>query len=202
MQSPTTRSHARPSLLLTVVGGAALMLAACSSAPVGAQPTPLLVYVTPPPAAVVAMATPVPTPEPTATPVPTAEPTPEPTAKPKPVSYNKLTSRNWAKLVKSPDTYTGKAYQIWGCIFQFDAATGDDAFLAQTSYHREEYWWSDGENAAFTGNAAKLANFVEDDVVVMNVISAGSYTYDTQAGGNTSVPAFDVVKITRKGSCE
>ncbi len=54
----------------------------------------------------------------------------------------------------------------------------------------------------FAGDASRLANFVEGDVVVMNVISTGSYSYDTQSGGNTTVPSFEVKKITRKGSCD
>jgi hypothetical protein len=104
-------------------------------------------------------------------------------------------------LVKTPDKYTGRAYQVWACIWQFDAATGDDAFLGQASYKKLTYWWTDGQNASFTGDASRLANFVEGDMVVMNVISTGSYSYDTQSGGNTTVPSFSVMKITRKGSC-
>ena len=66
-----------------------------------------------------------------------------------------------------------------GCIFQFDAATGTDAFLAQASNKKQEYWFSDGENAAFVGTDDKPAHFVEDDVVQMKAISLGSYCYDT-----------------------
>jgi hypothetical protein len=33
----------------------------------------------------------------------------------------------------------------------------------------------------------------------MNVAVVGSYSYDTQAGGNTTVPQFQIRKITRKG---
>ena len=135
-------------------------------------------------------------------PEPTAEPTPKPTPKPAKVDYKRLSDRSWAKLVKNPDNNTGKAYEIWGCIFQFDAATGTDAFLAQASNKKQEYWFSDGENAAFVGTDDKLADFVEDDVVQMKVISLGSYSYDTQAGGNTTVPKFEVRKITHKGSCD
>ena len=53
-----------------------------------------------------------------------------------------------------------------------------------------------------TGSASRFADFVQDDVVQMKVISLGSYSYDTQAGGNTTVPLFQVSKITHKGSCE
>jgi hypothetical protein len=152
-----------------------------------------------------ALVTPVPTAEPT--PEPTAEPTPEPTAEPTPVptprlTYAKLSSRAWAKLVKAPDNYIGKGYQIWACISQFDAATGLDSFRGQASYHKLTYWYTDGANTIFTGDESRLSDFVQDDVVVMNVIGAGSYSYDTQAGGNTTVPAFLISKITRKGSCK
>ena len=138
------------------------------------------------------------------TPEPVAAVTPAPTAAPTvaPVSYKKLSDRNWKKLVKAPDNFIGRTYQIWACIWQFDAATGEDAFLGNASYKKQEYWNLYGENASFTGDADRLADFVEGDAVVMNVVSAGSYSYDTQAGGNTTVPAFEIVKITRKGSCE
>ena len=126
---------------------------------------PLVIYVTPVPDA----ATAEPTPDATAS--PTAQPTHKPTHKP---SYAKLTSRSWKKVVKSPDDYTGKTYQVWACIFQFDAATGEDSFLGQASYKKLEYWWSDGENVSFTGDADRLGDFVEDDIVVMNVVGAGS----------------------------
>lgn len=150
-----------------------------------------------------------PTATPTArvTPAPTPVVTPPPTPKPTPVvtlpptTYETLTSRQWAKVVKSPDDYLGETYKLWGCISQFDAATGDDAFRAQASYRREDYWYSDGENALFSGDADELSDFVADDVVVMDVTAFGSFTYDTQIGGSTTVPLFYVDKITRKGDC-
>jgi hypothetical protein len=129
------------------------------------------------------------------------EPTVKPTPKPTPVAYATLTSRAWAKVVKAPDSYIGKTYKIWGCITQFDAATGLDTFRAQASYRNETYWYSDGVNAVFNGSEARLSDFVEDDLVQMNVEVLGSYSYDTSIGGSLTVPMFEVVKITRKGSC-
>lgn len=35
----------------------------------------------------------------------------------------------------------------------------------------------------------------------MNVTVLGSYSYDTQVGGNTTVPSFIIAKVTRKGDC-
>lgn len=134
---------------------------------------------------------------------PTAAPVMETPALALPSKYAELTSRNWKRLVKSPDRYIGKGYRLWACIFQFDAATGEDGFLANASYRKERYWGLDGENAAFTGDAATLADFVEGDIVLINAVAMGSYSYDTQAGGNTTVPSFHVARIRRqKGSCQ
>jgi hypothetical protein len=143
-------------------------------------------------------ATPAPTPEPTSE--PTREPTPEPTAKP--VTYNKLTARNWSKVVKDPDAYVGRTYQIWACITQFDAATGSDTFRGQASYAKQSYWYTDGDNALFTGTDDQLGDFVQDDIVQVNVTTLGAFSYDTQIGGNTTAPWFTVDKIIRRGSCE
>jgi hypothetical protein len=129
------------------------------------------------------------------------QPSAKPTPKPTPVAYRALTSRNWALLVKAPGQYTGNRYSVWGCISQFDAATGLDTFRAQASYRNEAYWYTDGTNAIFTGTESQLANFVEGDVVEMSVVAAGSFSYDTQLGGSTTAPEFNVVKIVRRGSC-
>src|SRR5439155_6300094 len=143
------------------------------------------------------------TPEPTVTPVPTPQPTPEPTPEPTiaPTTYAKLSSRGWSQLVKAPDNYTGRGYLVWACVSQFDAATGTDSFRAQASYANQDYWYSDGDNALFSGTTGQLADFVQDDVVYMKVISAGSFSYDTQIGGNTTAPLFEITSISRKGSC-
>ncbi len=70
------------------------------------------------------------------------------------------------------------------------------------SWRNEKYFYSDGVNSFFAGDEAKLADFVEDDIVTMNVIGMGSFSYDTQNGGNTTAPLFDITKITIvKGSC-
>lgn len=148
------------------------------------------------PAATVAAATPQPTPK------PTDAPTPAPTPKPAKVEYKKLSDRSWQKVVKAPDSYIGRTYQVWACISQFDAATGLDTFRGEASNKNCEYWYLDGDNALFTGDEDQLADFVQEDVVVMNVMTLGSFSYSTQIGGETTVPWFDVVKITRKGSCD
>ena len=116
--------------------------------------------------------------------------------------YRKLTKRGWQRLVKAPDRSLGKRYNLFACITQFDTATGGDSFLAQASNKHQRYWFTDGDNALFSGDASRLDDFVQDDIVSMKVTSLGSVSYDTQTGGNTTVPLFEVDSIKRrKGSC-
>ena len=131
----------------------------------------------------------------------TPAPTPAPTPVPTPISYKQLTAREWDLLVKTPDDYTGNGYIVWGCITQFDAATGEAAFLATSAEGPREYWSTDSDQAYFVGEPDLLRPFVEDDVISMTVISQGSYSFDTQDGGNTTVPQFDVTGVTLQGSC-
>jgi hypothetical protein len=140
------------------------------------------------------------TPQPTAKPTPTPKPTPT-DPPPPPTTYAVPSSRQWAKIVRSPDDHLGETYKVWACITQFDAATGDDTFRAQASYRNQDYWYSDGDNAIFSALLVDLSDFVQDDVVVMNVTVFGSFDYDTQIGGSTTAPLFWIDKITHKGSC-
>jgi hypothetical protein len=149
---------------------------------------------------------------PAATPAPTAKPTPKaapkpktkaaPKPKPKPKPYKRQSKRGWQQIVKSPDRHLFKQVEIWGCITQFDAATGDDTFRADASYKNwKGDWWFNGDNAIFTGSKKQLRRFLEDDIVWMRVSVFGSFSYDTQIGGSTTVPLFFVDQIKRVGSC-
>lgn len=139
-----------------------------------------------------------------ATVFPTPTPKPEPTRRPARAKYEQLGKRAWQKLVRSPDDHYGETIVVWACITQFDAATGDDSFRGDASYRRlaADDYWIDGENSLFTGDAGMLSDFVRDDIVWMRATVRGSFSYDTQAGGNTTVPLFEVDAIKRKGSCD
>lgn len=101
------------------------------------------------------------------------------------------------------DTHIGMTYVIYGEIIQFDAATGTDAFRADTgpkklriSYGYVNY----GQNAILSGASSMLAKLVEGDWFSAKVTVLGSYSYDTQMGGNTTVPLFQVDSIKIYGS--
>lgn len=151
---------------------------------------------TPTPSPTKTTATPTPTPTPTK-----AAPKPKPKPKPKPVKAVAVDKRTMAKIIKSPDNYVGKKYIVYGEITQFDSATGTDTFLANTAYkNTTSYGFFDGENALYTGDEDRLSDFVEGDVFRASVTVVSSFTYDTQIGGSTTVPMFQIDSIKRVGN--
>ncbi len=47
-----------------------------------------------------------------------------------------------------------------------------------------------------------LGSVVKGDVFEAQVIVGGSFSYDTQIGGNTTVPKFEIVSINVYGSTD
>jgi hypothetical protein len=102
------------------------------------------------------------------------DPSPKPTETTKPTQKKQepktqpaanVSKRQGAKIVKNPESYTGEKYIIYGQVTQFDSATDDDNFLADTA-HRNTMsdGFFDGENTLLTGRANQLDDLVEDDV--------------------------------------
>lgn len=110
-------------------------------------------------------------------------------------SYKKLTAREWKKIAKSPDGHIGEHYVVYGVVTQFDAATGDEGFRADVDavHHAEAYDYE--TNTILSGDAADLADLVEDDQFRGKVTVLGSYSYDTQIGDNTTAPQLSVDSI-------
>ena len=136
--------------------------------------------------------------EPTAKASPTKsqEPTAKSTsAKPRPTRTAQSpeavrpTKREWAKVVKNPEAYSGQRYVIYGQVTQFDSATGTDTFRADTAHtDTTDSGYFDGANTILTGDEDDLSDLVQDDVFRASVTVIGSFDYDTQIGGNTTVP--------------
>lgn len=136
-----------------------------------------------------------------------AEPAPEEPSDPaleEPATEAKrVTKREWAKVVKDPDAYTGERYVVYGEVTQFDSATGKEALLADTAYkNTTDSGYFDGENTMLQGTSTILSDVVEDDVFKATVTVLGSSSYDTQIGGNTTVPHLQVDKIAVIGNNE
>jgi hypothetical protein len=111
-----------------------------------------------------------------------------------------LTDRELALLVKSPDSHIGETVVLYAHITQFDAATGACTFRANISFKKMDNSYDYDENSIFRAgdgdtNCEALSGFVADDEVRVTATSLGSISYDTQIGGRTTVPAFEVEKI-------
>ncbi|MEU0520602.1 DUF4190 domain-containing protein [Streptosporangium sp. NPDC006007] len=117
--------------------------------------------------------------------------------------YRQVSARGFAKLAKDPDAYIGKHFIVYGEVTQFDAATGSEGFLADTGPIKQQpsYGFVNfGQNAAFAGSKSRLSDVVEDDLFQAYVTVLGSLSYETQIGGNTTVPSFNVDRIKVYGS--
>lgn len=121
-------------------------------------------------------------------------------ARDKPVA---LTSREFAKLMKDPDSYIGRNFIVYGEVTQFDSATGEESFLANSGAVKDRisYGFTNySENTLYQGAAGLLKDVVEGDVFRATIAVLGSKSYDTQIGGNTTVPLFQLRTIAVYGS--
>ncbi|MER7418337.1 hypothetical protein ABT346_16400 [Micromonospora peucetia] len=192
------RSHARA----WAVGGLALVVALAAGVVIGAaagddtDPAANANTSTLPAPSSATPTTAVPTTAAPTTTAPTsAAPSPTkttPPPKPKPSSYKTLSERQWKLIAKNPDAYVGRTYVIFGRVTQFDAATGIDTFRADVAHRRMADKYDYETNTLLTGLAADLDNLVEDDIFRANVTVLSAFSYDTQIGGETTVPLLQV----------
>lgn len=134
----------------------------------------------------------------TPTPTPAIEPVPDPG--PDLASFQPLDERAFALLARDPDAHVGQSLIVTGVVTQFDAATGRCGFLASVGHDRTTNSYDYPQNAVFAAGDGEeecpvLDDVVEDDHVQLWVTSLGSYSYDTQIGGNTTVPSFEVHQV-------
>ncbi|GAB3069004.1 hypothetical protein [Micromonospora schwarzwaldensis] len=206
--SPPAPGGKRRNPLVWIAGGlGVLVLLCCGAGAIGAalddskpaaQTSPSVS--TPTATATAAPTTAVPPTVAPATPAAAASSKPAPTrttppAKPKPVVYGKLTERQWKLIAKNPDSYTGRTYVVYGQVTQFDAATGTDAFRANVGGRNLTYEFEYDTNTLLQGDAGRLSDLVQDDEFQAKVTVLGSFSYDTQIGGETTVPLLRVDSI-------
>lgn len=120
-------------------------------------------------------------------------------------SYTAIDSQTWLEIVKDPDSYIGLCYTVYGEVTQFDAATGTGGFRADIGGVQQtpQYGFVDyPTNTALVGDPNTLKDVVEKDLFTANVMVLSSYTYDTQIGGQTTVPQLQVGSITVTGSVQ
>lgn len=111
-------------------------------------------------------------------------------------TYAALAPRDFALLMKDPDSHRGQKVIVYGEVTQMDSATGTTEFRADTGPDAPNPADPYTENTYISApNSELLANVVEKDQLRMYVEVFGSYTYETQMGGQMTVPKFDVYII-------
>ena len=110
-------------------------------------------------------------------------------------TYEELDERTLAQIVKAPDDHIGRQVIVYGAITQLDAATGKCFVRISIAEAPQDAWYDYEHNSVgFTGDGESdcpvLDPFVADDEVKLWITIGGSFSYDTQIGGNTTVPAY------------
>jgi hypothetical protein len=113
-------------------------------------------------------------------------------------AYETLSDHDFALMAKDPESWNGRQIIVFGVVTQFDSATGKCSFLADTGASQQADSFSYAQNTALTADSdhcAQLANVVEDDHLKIYAVVDGSISYDTQSGGNTTVPQLSVINV-------
>ncbi len=127
---------------------------------------------------------------------PEPEPEPEQPVVPDPASFGVVDERTFALIAKEPDAHIGTNLIVYGTVNQLDSATGPCNMLLGAAEAQKENSFDYGQNTLATSgdgdNSCPVFDpLVEGDHVKMWVTVLGSYSYETQIGGNTTVPAFE-----------
>ncbi|KXF51351.1 hypothetical protein AXA44_01265 [Rhodococcus sp. SC4] len=115
-------------------------------------------------------------------------------------TYETLSDRDFALVMKNPDANKGRKLVVYGHVTQFDSVTGPDRFRADTMAAPQDYSFQYDNNTVVTGTAPLLANPVSGDFVTMYVVVAGSHRYSTTLGGETTVPKLNALMLDVTGS--
>jgi hypothetical protein len=113
-----------------------------------------------------------------------------------PSTYQSLSPRDYALLVKDPNSNIGRKIVVYGVVTQFDAATGKAQLRANTGAQPDDYLQYTIIDAL---DPSILANVVQRDAVTMWCKVKGSGTYDPIFGGRMTVPEFWVYIIKDAG---
>ncbi|KAB7761167.1 protein PASTA domain-containing protein [Mycolicibacterium mucogenicum DSM 44124] len=109
--------------------------------------------------------------------------------------YHPLTPRDFALLVKDPDSHKGDLVVLYGQVTQFDSATGRQQFRADTGPLPPEESSGYRQNTYVTSPLEIFDNIVAGDTLRMFASVDGAYSYETTMGGHMSVPKLTVYMV-------
>ena len=118
-----------------------------------------------------------------------------------PLVFVDIDGRTWELIARDPDAHEGELIRIYGCLTQADSATGIDTVRANVDGEPHGDWFEYDVNTIISDVTLPndLVNVVQGDLFVAEVTVAGSYSYDTQIGGSTTVPLLRLHSIAVTG---
>jgi hypothetical protein len=114
-----------------------------------------------------------------------------------PSTYQTLSPRDFALLIKNPDASIGRKIVLYGVVTQFDTNTGQAKFRARTGAEPGDY---DQNSLFYAHDRSILSSVVAQDVVTIWCAVDGTETYETQNNAERTVPKFWVNIIKDEGS--
>lgn len=107
--------------------------------------------------------------------------------------YREVTEREYKQIAKDPGEHEGERIILYGVITQADDITGDKALRASTGAEPTLFDWDYDVNAVLAvEDGTILEDVVEDDRVKLWVEVAGDFSYETELGGELTVPLLSV----------
>lgn len=119
-----------------------------------------------------------------------------------PPPHRAVDAREWQVIAKDPDAYQGERIVVYGHVTQIDPAAGESTVRANVDgvAHggEERAYLKYKTNTMLSGDAKALDGVVSGDLFTAEVTVRGSMSYDTQVGGNATVPvlAIDSIRVT------
>ncbi|MEV0889977.1 DUF4190 domain-containing protein [Promicromonospora sp. NPDC050262] len=118
---------------------------------------------------------------------------------PAPEEFVRLDAAQWESIAKNPDEAQGRAVVVFAEVMQFDGSTGPDRFLAGAGVDQPGSAYELETQSVFVAEEALLDGVEAGDVLKIHAVVDGSFTYENQIGGASTVPALTVAKIEDVG---
>lgn len=116
-----------------------------------------------------------------------------------PTNYKSVSNRQWLIINRNMDDHVNEGFDIYGSIWQFDQATGPNAFLAYCAGEDTGHVSiSTGEDCYVenTRDEDLFGELVEGDTFRARVIVRGEFTWKATLGANMNAIKLDVVEIS------
>ncbi len=97
-------------------------------------------------------------------------------------SYPAIGEREYGVLARNPDAEKGRRVVVYGYVTQFDSATGNSMFRADTSAVEGGQWYDFDLNTIVNFDPASGREVIDGDIVTLYAEITGSRSYTTTLG--------------------